>query len=75
MYGAALANSLKPNQALKAYQEGLKLRPSYVRLYVNIGVANLRKKEFMEAAENFLNALILNPNAANLWGYLEKAFR
>ena len=75
MYGASLANSLKPTEAIQAYQEGLRLRPNYVRLYVNIGVAYLRKKNYFKAIEYFLNALILNPNAANLWKYLEQAIK
>ena len=39
-YGAALANSLKTEEAMSAYKQAIDLRPNYVRTLVNIGLAN-----------------------------------
>lgn len=69
-YGAALANSMRPQEATAAYKQALELRPNYVRTLVNIGLAHNNKLEFLEAAEQFLNALILNPKAEHIWGYV-----
>lgn len=39
-YGAALANSLKTEEAMNAYRQAIDLRPNYVRTLVNIGLAH-----------------------------------
>lgn len=39
-YGAALANSLKTEEAMAAYKSAIDLRPNYVRTLVNIGLAH-----------------------------------
>ena len=39
-YGGALANANKPNEAITAYLNALKLRPNYTRTYVNMGVVH-----------------------------------
>ena len=66
-YGASLANMMRPQDALGAYQQALELRPVYVRSYVNIGLAYENSDNFMLAAENYLNGLILNPKAIHIW--------
>ena len=76
-YGAALANaSLSPehtHQAIAAYKQALDLRPNYVRTLVNIGLANNNQVEYMQGAECFLNALILNPKATHIWNYVRQS--
>ena len=69
-YGAALANSMRTDQATVAYRQALDLRPNYVRTLVNIGLANNNQVEYMKGAECFLNALILNPKATHIWNYV-----
>ena len=69
-YGAALANSMRPAEATAAYKQALELRPNYVRTLVNIGLAHNNKTEYLEAAECFINALLLNPKAEHIWSYV-----
>ena len=72
-YGAALANSNKTIDAKMAYQQAIDLRPNYVRTMVNIGLAHNNEGEFLKATNQFLNALILNPNAKHIWSYARQA--
>lgn len=72
-YGAALANSMRPAEATAAYRQALELRPNYVRTLVNVGLAHNNKLEFLDAAREFLNALILNPKAEHIWNYVRQA--
>jgi tetratricopeptide (TPR) repeat protein len=49
------------------------LRPNYVRTIVNLGLAYNRLNDLKQAANCFLNALILNPNVSHVWTYLRTA--
>jgi len=69
-YGAALANSMRTEEAMNAYKIAIDLRPNYVRTLVNIGLANNNQTKFDDAIVSFLNALILNPKAEHIWGYI-----
>jgi len=63
--GSSLSNGSKPEEALGAYREALRLRPTYTRAIYNVGVACLNIGAHKEAAEHFLNALTLrNPDSA-----------
>lgn len=73
-YGAALANDLQVEEAIKAYQQALDLRPNYVRTMANIGLAHRTQARFEESVPFFLNALTLNPNASSVWRYLRSSF-
>ena len=68
-----MANSLKTSEATAAYKQALELRPNYVRTLVNIGLAHNNQTAYLKAAECFLNALILNPKAEHVWGYVRQA--
>ena len=72
-YGAALANSNKTDEARRAYQQALDLRPNYVRTLVNIGLAHNNQAEYLKGVECFLNALVLNPKAQHIWSYVRQA--
>jgi peroxin-5 len=43
------------------YHRALDLRPKYVRVWVNLGIAYAHKGEYHEAARLYLSALALNP--------------
>lgn len=45
-----------------------------MRTIVNLGLAKNRLNDFKEAANCFLNALILNPNVTHVWTYLRQSF-
>jgi tetratricopeptide (TPR) repeat protein len=66
-YGAAMANSEQHEPAFRAYEQSLRIRPNYVRSYVNIAVSYLRTGRAELACKYFLNALMLNPNLKYLW--------
>ena len=55
--GASLANSGKPEEAIKAYQKAIQLRPSLVRVRYNLAVACMSIGCYKEAAENLLATL------------------
>lgn len=73
-YGAALANFLSTEKALAVYDHTLKLRPSLVRTWANVGIAYCNKDMYRQAAGKFLNAIALNPTADHLWKYLHSCF-
>lgn len=73
-YGAALANDLQVEEAIKAYHQALDLRPNYVRTMANIGLAHRTQARFEDSVPYFLNALVLNPNASSVWRYLRSSF-
>lgn len=72
-YGAALANSLRTEEAMGAYKQAIDLRPNYVRTLVNIGLANDNQGKFDDAITSFLNALLLNPKADHIWSYARRS--
>jgi Flp pilus assembly protein TadD len=73
-YGAALANNLEVEEAIKVYQTALDLRPNYVRTMANIGLAYRTLTRFEESVPYFLNALVLNPHASSVWRYIRSSF-
>jgi len=73
--GATLANSNRSEEALGAYYRALEGKPTYVRARANLGISYLALNEHPEAANNFLAALRLHPNAGHLWDNLKMVFR
>jgi len=76
--GSSLSNGNKPEEALGAYREALKLRPTYTRGIYNVGVACLNIGADKEAAEHFLSALSLQDTISGdssnqLWFTLRRA--
>lgn len=43
------------------YHRALDLRPNFVRVWVNLGIAHAYKGDYQEAARLYLSALRLNP--------------
>ncbi len=68
--GATLAHLGKPDEAMQAYHKALDLKPNYVRVWVNLGIAHAYKSNYMDASKFYLNALSFNPSAEHLWNYL-----
>lgn len=52
----------------------LDIRPNYVRVWVNLGIAHAFKGDYDEAARFYLNALSLRPDAKHVWSYLHTTF-
>jgi len=73
--GATLANSNRSEEALGAYYKALERKPTYVRARANLGISFLALNEYPEAADSFLAALRLHPNASHLWDNLKMVFR
>ncbi|KAH8119266.1 TPR-like protein [Phellopilus nigrolimitatus] len=77
--GSALSNGDRPEDALGAYREALRMRPTYTRAIYNVGVACLNIGADKEAAEHFLSALALQETQSGdkseqLWFTLRRAF-
>ena len=72
-YGAALANGLETDRAIKAYQQAIDLRPNYVRTLANVGLGLHNIAQYQQAVPYFLNALILNPRASHIWDYVRRS--
>lgn len=77
--GSSLSNGNKPEEALGAYHEALKLHPTYTRAIYNVGVACLNIGAHKEAAEHFLSALTMQQSnngetGDQLWSTLRRAF-
>jgi len=73
--GATLANSNRGEEALGAYFKALEGKPTYVRARANLGISFLALNSYNEAAQSFLSALRLHPNASHLWDNLKMVFR
>ena len=43
-------------------------------MWVNLGVTYDNKSDYTKAAQYFLSAVSLNPNAKHIWGYLRSTF-
>jgi len=72
--GATLAHLGRADEAIKYYHKALDIRPNYVRVWVNIGIAHAFKGLYEEAASFYLNALSFRPDAKHIWSYLHTCF-
>ena len=52
----------------------LNVKPNYVRVWVNLGIAHGFKGDYEEAARFYLNALSFRPDAKHIWSYLHTTF-
>lgn len=73
--GASYANSGDGhNKAIICYKAALKIRPNLARSWSNLGISYFNSNDKSKAIEPFINALILNPEAVHIWGYLQSTF-
>jgi peroxin-5 len=68
--GATLANSMRSDEAIDAYIQGLDIKPNYVRALANLAISYSNQEMYEEAATCYLKALSLNPDATHLWSSL-----
>lgn len=69
----AQANGGHNEEAIAAYREALRLKPNYLRAWVNMGIAHANLGKYVQAAEVYLRALAMNPGADHVWSYLRNA--
>ncbi|CCK68091.1 Pex5p KNAG_0A04120 [Huiozyma naganishii CBS 8797] len=58
--GAALANSNRSEESIKAYHRALQLKPSFVRARYNLAVSSMNIGCYKEAVEHLLTALSMH---------------
>lgn len=54
-----MANSGKPQEAIEYYYRALQLNPAYIRARFNLGISCINLRRYDEAAQNILDALVL----------------
>jgi Tfp pilus assembly protein PilF len=59
--GSAYDDSKQPQEAIKAYKQGIKKFPDFYLLYFNLGITQYRNNEDEDAMENFQQAVTLKP--------------
>lgn len=57
-----LSDEDKPNEAIEHYKQVIRIKPDYVEVYNEIGLALVVQGKFSEAIEYYNEALRLNPN-------------
>jgi tetratricopeptide (TPR) repeat protein len=65
LMGSIYDVSHQPQQAIDAYQQGIKLKPGYQPLYFNLGIAYFRAQKYAEAELAAIEAIKLDPKHAN----------
>lgn len=67
MMGAVHQKLNRPIEAIMEYSQSLKINKRDISTYVNRGELYLRHKNYKKAAEDFRNAILLDPSGLNLW--------
>jgi len=62
-------------KAAKAFHEVVRLNPSYVHAWYNLGTAYEGLRQYGQAARAFQEAIRLKPDLAAAWGHLGNAYR
>lgn len=65
VYGNALDDAGKKDEAIKIYNEGVKLFPETGMLYLELGVINLREKNYIAAISEFEKGIVADPDFAS----------
>ncbi|WP_114939710.1 tetratricopeptide repeat protein [Mucilaginibacter endophyticus] len=65
LMGSIYDASHQPQQAIEAYQKGIKLKPDYQPLYFNLGIAYFRAQKYADAEQAAIEAIKLDPKHAN----------
>lgn len=71
--GATLANSNRSEEAITVYFKALDFNPNFVRARANLGISFLALKDYPNAAQQFVQALRLQPGARHIWANLRTA--
>ena len=71
---ATMANGYRSEEAIPNYQRALELRPTYPRAMLNLGISYSNIGDYQGAATAYIKALIMNPNAVHVYGYLRLCF-
>jgi tetratricopeptide (TPR) repeat protein len=62
--GIALAGKGRPDEAIRQFQEAIRLKPDGVKAYYNLGTALLKKGQIDEAIRQFQETIRLKPDYA-----------
>jgi tetratricopeptide (TPR) repeat protein len=65
-YGAALHQLGRPNEAEKEYQTALRIDPSYVKVYANLGQLFVTKSKLEDAKKYYEKAIELDPHTGEI---------
>lgn len=65
LMGSIYDTAHQPQQAIDAYQQGIKLKPDYQPLYFNLGIAYFRAQKYADAELAAIEAIKLDPKHAN----------
>lgn len=67
MMGAIHQRKARPVEAIVEYSQAISINKKDVSSFVNRGEIYLRHKNFKKAAEDFRNAILLDPSARDMW--------
>jgi len=65
--GQKLQEEGKYNEAIKKFQEALKIKPNYSSAYIGMGICFKESNVYNKAIENFRKAIELHPNHSKAW--------
>lgn len=65
VYGNALDDAGQTAEAVKIYNEGVKLFPDAGNLYLELGVINMREKKYGDAIAEFEKGIVADPDFAS----------
>jgi len=72
--GATLANSSRSDEAIGCYYRALEAKPSFVRARANLGISYMALRQYEKAAQYFLGAISMHPEARHIWTNLQMVF-
>jgi len=62
LLGLILSSQKKNDEAIKCYEEGLKIKPDYAMIFNNLGTIYKLKKEYLKAEDLYKKAIQLDDN-------------
>lgn len=72
--GGLLAQGLHYEEAIKVFQQAIRLKPDYAEAYCELGAAYNAVKRYADALNALQNAIRINPNLTVVYGYLGRAY-
>jgi hypothetical protein len=70
LYGRALEKMEMYGEALRLYQESLKIRPDLLDAYINLGQLNYKLGRYIDAIDAYSQALRIQPDAPDIYNKL-----